>query len=154
MLTISEIKINEDDYAILKELQKDGRMSYADISRTTGIPDSTIYSKIQRLISIGVIKNFIPLLDEVKLGFTIIAIIGVETGAKLYKKVAEELCKIREVTEVYGTTAEYDLMIKIIARSRDDLSISLNKIRTIEGIDDIFVSSVLEIFKNEKTTPI
>ncbi len=49
--------LDKDDLIILKELQKDGRISYAELSRITGIPGSTIHDKIKRLISKGVIKN-------------------------------------------------------------------------------------------------
>lgn len=82
-----------------------------------------------------------------------IAIIGVETGAKLFNQVARELCEINEV-EVYGTTAEFDLMIKARASSRDELSEILSRIRSIDGVYDIFVSSILEVFKEEHTLPL
>lgn len=84
----------------------------------------------------------------------IVAIIGVETGAKLYKNVAGALCEVDEVVEVYGTTALFDLMIKVRTSTRGELSNILNRIRRIEGVDDIYVSSILEIFKEEHTLPL
>lgn len=146
--------LDKEDFIILKELQKDGRISYAELSRKTGIPDSTIHDKIKRLISRGVIKKFTTILNEKKIGMNIVAIIGVETGAKLYKNVAEALCEVEEVVEVYGTTAEFDLMIKVRTSTRDELSNILNQIRKIDGVDDIYVSSILEIFKEEHTLPL
>ncbi len=41
-------EIDEIDFKILKELQKDGRISLAEISRRTKIPDSTVYDRISR----------------------------------------------------------------------------------------------------------
>jgi len=83
--------LGEEDVIILRELQEDGRISYAELSRKTRIPDSTIYDKIKKLISRGVIKKFAAIIDQEKVGLNAVAIIGVETGAKLYKKVAETL---------------------------------------------------------------
>jgi len=147
-------ELDEEDFIILKELQEDGRISYADLSRKTGIPDSTIHDKIKRLISRGVIKKFTAILNDEKVGVNIAAIIGVETGAKLYKNVAEALCEVDEVVEIYGTTAEFDLMIKVRASTRDELSKILNQIRKIDGVDDLYVSSILEVFKEEHTLPL
>jgi Lrp/AsnC family transcriptional regulator for asnA, asnC and gidA len=139
---------------ILRELQEDGRISYATLSRKTGIPSSSIHDKTKRLISDGVIKKFTVIIDGEKIGLNNIAIIGVQTGAKKFKNVAEKLCEIKGIVEVYETTAEFDLMIKVRAFSRGELSEILNRIRTIDGVDDIYVSSVLDVFKEEQTLPI
>ena len=146
--------LDEEELIILKEFQENGRVSYAEISRKTGIPNSTIYDKTQRLISEGVIKKFTVIFDEEKVGINITAIIGVETGAKLYLEVSKELCLLDNVIEVYGTTGEFDLMIKVKVADRGGLSKVLTKIRSIDGIDDIFVSSILEAFKDEHVLPI
>jgi len=146
--------LDKEELTILEELQEDGRISYAELARKTGIPDSTIYDKTQRLISGGIIKGFTAILNDEKIGFTSTAIIGVETGARLYHEVANKLCEIEEVVEVYGTTAEFDLMIKVRALSRIELSVILRKIRSIDGVDDIYVSSILEVFKEVYTLPL
>lgn len=150
----SSTNLIKEDLAILQELQNDGRISYAELSRITGIPHSTVHDRIRRLISSGVIRKFTVILDDEEVGVNIVAIIGVETGAKLYKNVAEALCGIDDVVEVYGTTAEFDLMIKVRTSTSDELSNILNKIRKIDGVDDIYVSSILEVFKEEHTLPL
>jgi hypothetical protein len=45
-------------------------------------------------------------------------------------------------------------MIKIQAINRDELTKILDKIRAIDGIDDIYIFSVLEIFKDQYMRPI
>ncbi len=147
-------ELDREDLTILRELQEDGRMSYADLSRRTGIPSSTLHDRVKRMISGGVIRKFAAIIDEELVGLDHTAIIGVETGARLYREVADGLCGIDEVVEVYGTTAEFDLMIKVRGSSRNDLSGILGRIRSIEGIDDIHISSILEVFKEERTLPL
>jgi Lrp/AsnC family transcriptional regulator for asnA, asnC and gidA len=147
-------KLSEDDLALLRELQMDGRASYSKLSKKTGIPNSTIHDKVKRLISNGVIKGYTIIIDKEKVGLDNVAIIGVETGAKQFRDVAKNLCEIREIVEVYGTTAEFDLMVKVRASSRDELSNVLNQMRSVDGVDDIYVSSILEVFKEELTLPL
>ncbi|MDH5734301.1 MAG: Lrp/AsnC family transcriptional regulator [Candidatus Bathyarchaeota archaeon] len=146
--------LDESDLKILMELQNDGRMNYAEISRRTGIPSSTVYDKITRLVNKGVIKKFTVILDKEKVGFGVSALIGVETGAQLYKNVAKELCQMHELIKVYGTTAEFDLMAKARTTSLEKLNEILNSIREIKGVDDIFVIPILKTFKDEDIVPL
>jgi len=153
LILLSE-SIDETDLQILSIIQSNSKIGYKTISKITGLPLSTVHKKKKKLEEKQVIKNYITVLSEEKLGFTQIAIIGVETGALLYKNVALALTQIPEILEVYGTTAQYDLMIKIRTTDRLHLSEVLNNIRNIEGVNDINVASILEIFKEEYTLPL
>ena len=150
----STIELDEDDFKILGVLQGEGDISFSRLGRAVGIPTSTVHDKVKRLINEGVIKKFTIIIDERALGFNVVVLLGVETDAKFYKKVAEKLITMVEVVEVYGTTAEFDLMIKIQAINRDELTKILDKIRAIDGIDDIYIFSVLEVFKDQHMRPI
>ena len=111
------------------------------------MPDSTIYDRISRLKWKEIIKGFTVILDDKKLGINIIVLVGIETRSENYSIVAKELSQIDEIIEVYGITGEFDLMIKIKATSIEDLSRILNVICPMKGVNDIFVMTVLEIFK-------
>jgi Lrp/AsnC family transcriptional regulator, regulator for asnA, asnC and gidA len=102
----------------------------------------------------GVIKQYTTIINDEAIGCTQLSIIGVETGAELYKNVADNLIKIPEIVEVYGTTAQYDLMIKLRAYNRNHLGDTLNQIRNIPGVNDINVAIALEVFKEDHTLPI
>lgn len=147
-------ELDKDDFLILSLLQKNSKIGYKRLSKIIGMPTSTIHDRVQKLSEKGIIKNYIALLNEEALGFTHTAIIGVETGAQAYKEVATKLSEIPEVVEVYGTTAQYDLMIKIRANSRTHLSEVIDSIRNISGVNDINIASVLEVFKETHTLPL
>lgn len=154
MSTRSTPELDEDDFKILGVLQEEADISYSKLGTTVGIPTSTVHDKVKRLVSEGVIKKFTIIVDERALGFNVVVLLGVETDAKFYKKVAEKLVDMVEVVEVYGTTAEFDLMIKVQATNREELTKILDKIRAIDGIDDIYIFSVLEVFKDQHMRPI
>ncbi len=53
---------NENDVAIIKSLLKDGRKSFRQISRETGITTPTVKARFERLVNVGFIKGLFPLL--------------------------------------------------------------------------------------------
>jgi len=55
--------LTDSDVAILKGLLKDGRKSFRQISRETGISTPTVKARFDRLVNIGFIKSVSPILD-------------------------------------------------------------------------------------------
>lgn len=146
--------LDKDDLRILSILQNNSKIGYKKLSKTLGMPASTIHDRVKRLIEKKIIQDYVVLLNDEALGYTHTAIIGVETGSQLYKEVASKLSIIPEVVEVYGTTAQYDLMIKIRANSRAHLSEVIDSLRNIKGVNDINIASVLQVFKETHALPL
>src|SRR5712691_6809125 len=55
--------LTDADVAILKGLLKDGRKSFRQISRETGISTPTVKARFDRLVNIGFIKSVSPILN-------------------------------------------------------------------------------------------
>lgn len=72
------VKIDDIDKKILHLLNKDGRMSYREISRKLGVSVGTVHNRVDKLMKNGVIKRFVPVIDHSKLGYKLTAIIGVK----------------------------------------------------------------------------
>jgi DNA-binding Lrp family transcriptional regulator len=51
------------DISILKSLFNDGRKSFRQVSRETGISTPTVKARFDRLVNIGFIKAVVPILD-------------------------------------------------------------------------------------------
>jgi hypothetical protein len=56
-------QLDNYDVAILKALMKDGRKSFRQISRETGITTPTVRARFERLIKIGFIRSVSPIFD-------------------------------------------------------------------------------------------
>lgn len=56
-------QLDDYDVAVLKALMKDGRKSFREISRETGITTPTVKARFQRLVNIGFIKSISPDFD-------------------------------------------------------------------------------------------
>ena len=55
--------LDEIDVSILRSLLEDGRKSFRQISRDTGITTPTVKSRYERLVNIGFIKRVLPVFD-------------------------------------------------------------------------------------------
>lgn len=56
-------QLDNYDISILKSLMKDGRKSFREISRETGITTPTVKARFQRLVNVGFIKSVSPIFD-------------------------------------------------------------------------------------------
>lgn len=56
-------ELDDYDIAILKALMKDGRKSFREISRETGVTTPTVKARFERLINVGFVKSVSPILD-------------------------------------------------------------------------------------------
>jgi DNA-binding Lrp family transcriptional regulator len=57
------LQLDDYDISILKSLLKDGRKSFREISRETGITSPTVKARFDRLVNVGFIKSVSPILD-------------------------------------------------------------------------------------------
>ena len=55
--------LTDMDVSIIKELLKDGRKSFREISRSTGISTPTVKARFDRLVNVGFIKAVSPVFD-------------------------------------------------------------------------------------------
>jgi DNA-binding Lrp family transcriptional regulator len=57
------VELDSFDISILKSLFKDGRKSFRQVSRETGISRPTVKARFERLVNIGFVKAVIPIFD-------------------------------------------------------------------------------------------
>lgn len=112
--------VTETDRAIIRLLQEDARMSYAELSRATGIPESTVRRRMDRLQQRGVIE-FAMLADPARLGYEVRAMIGLRVELGRIDDIAETLRGMEEVTFAAFLTGNFDVMIQVVVRSQEAL---------------------------------
>jgi DNA-binding Lrp family transcriptional regulator len=55
--------LDEIDVSILKSILEDGRKSFRQVSRETGITTPTVKARYERLVNVGFIKGVLPVFD-------------------------------------------------------------------------------------------
>ncbi|NWJ44646.1 MAG: Lrp/AsnC family transcriptional regulator [Chloroflexi bacterium] len=128
--------LDQLDTAIARALEKDSRISLLELSRQLGTSRTTISERLNRLIEQGVIKGFHARLDYRRLGYPIIAFVGLQTSqSQKAVEVIEALKQIPEVEELHTVTGQIDMLVKLRARSTEHLQhILIFKIQSIPGI--------------------
>ena len=61
------LNLDDLDVSILKSLIEDGRKSFRQVSRETGISTPTVKARYERLVNIGFIKGVLPVFDFEKI---------------------------------------------------------------------------------------
>lgn len=141
------LALSELDQDIIRELQSDARMSFAEISEKLHTPASTVRHRINRLLKVGVLE-FVAMSNPLKAGYPIWVMIYIQGEPHKIRTVATELTKIPEVYFVATTVGRYPLTAGAFFRSHDDLNSFLNeRLGRMPGITEIQTSIVLEIFK-------
>lgn len=101
-------KLDDYDISILKVLLKDGRKSFRQISRETGITTPTVKARFQRLVNIGLIKSISPIIDFGKVDYANnpeLHSISIEQRAKSEKRAKGKKSRIPNI--------EKNIMIKL-----------------------------------------
>ena len=62
------LNLDDVDRKILRELQKDGRASFRDISARTSVSTPTVSSRVQAMVDVGLVRGYSTLLDADLLG--------------------------------------------------------------------------------------
>jgi DNA-binding Lrp family transcriptional regulator len=57
------LQLDDYDVSILRSLLKDGRKSFREVSRETGITSPTVKARFTRLVNVGFIKSVSPIFD-------------------------------------------------------------------------------------------
>ncbi|CAA9577443.1 MAG: hypothetical protein AVDCRST_MAG59-4294 [uncultured Thermomicrobiales bacterium] len=126
--------VTATDSAIIRLLQRDARMSYAELSRATGIPESTVRRRMDRLQQRGVIE-FAMLADPARLGYDVRAMIGMRVELRRLEEIASKLRAMDEVIFAAFLTGNFDIMVQVVVRSQDALVEFLTKrLGPIEGV--------------------
>ena len=58
------LQLDDYDVSILRSLLKDGRKSFREISRETGITTPTVKARFTRLVNVGFIKSVSPIFES------------------------------------------------------------------------------------------
>ncbi len=115
-------EIDDLDRDILMILQKDSRKPFQLIAKQLFVSGGTVHVRYNKLKEMGVIKGNKLKVNYEKIGFDIIAFIGINLHKAVdYMVVVEKIRKIPEVLEAHYTTGKYNIFIKIVATSTKGL---------------------------------
>ncbi|MBI4416764.1 MAG: Lrp/AsnC family transcriptional regulator [Euryarchaeota archaeon] len=143
-------KIDDLDVAILRQLNVDGRRSYREIARELGVSISTVSNRVKRLEQESVITGYVPVVDPKRIGYDVIAVIGVRISRGKLLEVQRRIGKDERVFGVYDVTGEWDSVIMVRFKNTRELDSFIKKLVAMENVERSYTQVVLNIVKEEK----
>src|SRR5208282_3789814 len=113
--------LDELDRSILQELNIDARRSHREIAQRLKVSPTTVGARVARLEREGVIRGYVPLLDDELLGWDLTATIGIRISKGKLREVEERLAKDPRAYAIYDVTGDYDALLIGRFRDRRDL---------------------------------
>lgn len=130
MSVILDSCLDELDVKILREIERDGRISYAELGQKIGLSKTPCWNRVLKLKERGVIKGFHSDFDAHSLGLSIRALVHIVVDFEQYKAFEAAILAHNHVIACHAVTGEFDYLVEIIAQNmnefdrllRDDLS--------------------------------
>lgn len=117
--------LDATDRRILGVLQKDGRITNADLSERVNLSPSACHRRVQRLEEDGFIASYVALLDTRKMGrpTTVFVEITLQSQAEdLLDAFEREVAKVPDILECHLMAGTADYLIKIMAQDTEDFA--------------------------------
>lgn len=117
--------LDDTDRRILRVLQKQGRITNADLSEQVNLSASACHRRVQRLEEDGFIAAFVALLDARKLGrhTTVYVEITLQSQAEdLLDAFEREVARVPDLLECHLMAGSADYLLKIMAEDTEDFA--------------------------------
>jgi DNA-binding Lrp family transcriptional regulator len=117
-------ELDERDYQILRELQRNARIRVVDLANRISLSPSPCFSRLKRLEDSGVIKGYTAILDYEKLGKPVVAYVNVTLGNHTRREFDQFERLVNDIPEIISCnliSGDFDYILKIVARDIDQL---------------------------------
>ncbi len=122
--------MEDTDRSIVRLLSGDGRMSYTDLARSTGLSTSAVHQRVRRLEERGVIRGYAAVVDPEAVGLALTAFISVTPfDAAAPDDVPQRLEKIAEIEACYSVAGDESYILKVRVATPAALEDLLARIR-------------------------
>jgi Lrp/AsnC family transcriptional regulator, leucine-responsive regulatory protein len=127
--------VDETDRLVVRLLAADGRMSYTELGRATGLSTSAVHQRVRRLEERGVIRGYAAIVDADAAGLPLTAFISVKpVDASQADDTPELLADVPEIESCWSVAGDENYILKVRVAAPGDLEDLLARIRTKAGV--------------------
>ena len=146
--------LDELDRAILEELNTDARRSHREIAHRLKVSPTTVSARVGRMESQGVIRGYIPLLDDEQLGWDLWAAMGIRISKGRLREVEERLARDSRAYAIYDITGDTDALLIGRFRDRRDLDRFVKHALQDPHVERTNTQVVLNRVKEDRRVPV
>ena len=146
--------LDDLDRAILAELNADARRSNRQLAERLEVSPTTVGARIERMEREGVIRGYVPLLDDESLGWDLCATVGIRISKGRLREVEERLAKDPRAYAIYDVTGDYDALLIGRFRDRRDLDRFVKHALQDPHVERTNTQVVLNRVKEDRRVPV
>lgn len=108
--------LDEIDRKILRQLQRNGRISNIELSRTIHLSPTPCLERVRRLERAGYITGYVALLDPQKLDAAVMVFVQItldRTTPDVFEQFRNAIVALPEVLECHMVAGGFDYLVKI-----------------------------------------
>lgn len=151
-------KLDKVDRKILEILQKNAKITNAQLSKEIGLSPAPTLERVKKLETSGVIDSYHAKLNTAKVGLGISTFVQIKlTGhdKASIRTFIDAIHKIDEVIECHHVTGSSDFILKVIAKDIASYQqLMLDKVNEVPVVDSLQSLVILSTFKDSKVLPV
>lgn len=150
--------IDATDARILSVLQRRGRISNAELSDEINLSASACHRRVQRLEEVGIIRDYVALLDPKTLGRPTVVFVEITLSGQaddLLDSFEREVRLIPDVLECHLMAGTADYLLKVVAADTEDFArIHRRKLARLPGVAQMHSSFSLRTVRQTTALPV
>lgn len=152
------IKLDQIDRKILDILQKNAKITNAQLSKEIGLSPAPTLERVKKLEQTGIIQSYHARLDPTKIGLGVSTFVHVSLKGHNKENInvfIREINTIDEIIECHHITGTGDFILKVIAKDISSYqTLMLERVSDIKVVDNMQSMVILSTFKDSKCMPI
>jgi DNA-binding Lrp family transcriptional regulator len=145
--------IDKIDRAILRVLQKDGRVSNVQLADRVGLSESACLRRVRLLEQSGIIDRYVMLINQAAVGKPGNVFVRVTLEGQQKEKLQQfekTVAAVPEVMECYLMSGDFDYLLRVIIKDNSDYMRVHDKLTGLPGV--LRVQSSFALRTVRKTT--
>ena len=117
--------LDDTDRRLLRAMQKDGRLSNAELSDEVNLSPSACHRRVQRLEKEGFIRGYVALLDPRKVDRRTTVFVEITLRAQaddVLDAFEKSVARIPDVLECHLMAGQADYLLKVVAADTEDFA--------------------------------
>ncbi|MFD8754672.1 Lrp/AsnC family transcriptional regulator [Kitasatospora sp. NPDC059577] len=115
------VNLDETDWAIIEQLQREARISLSELGRRVSLSASATTERVRNLETLGVITGYHASVDLAKVGYPVLAVVRLKYPGNRHEPLRRLLAERREILECLRTTGDDCYTLKVAATSMEHL---------------------------------
>lgn len=150
--------LDKFDWAILNELQNEGRLSNADLSARVGLSAAPCWRRVRRLEEAGFIKGYRAEIDRHKIGLGVLAFVRLDADSNsggVLRGLEEAIRAIPDIVSCHYISGTGTFELQVISRDLNSFSQFAREVLiNLPHVKDLHTSFSLGEVKSSSALPL